>query len=301
MSGYHPCMHDAFHHAHLPLPRPTGPYTVIRTTQLVTSNDPLVLLGPQIDTATGLWSNITGWSIVDDTKPWSDANNSRRLAFDSMNNASWSAAQVTPAAFSAQIMNPGALQTTSGIVYAGRLRTAFKVRDRRGTTGKANAVQFISYNNPRLLAAAKLAFRGVQVDNVPFNMSELANFTEFTAYSNDALEGLGATGADFAGFAPQFIYNPQKIDLQLLVCCEWRVRFNPSNPAQASHIQHTHAPESFWMRCLHTAEAMGNGVIDIADRVAETGNAVFNASAGAYRAGRGLKALTSGSYLALGA
>lgn len=214
MNGFHPCMHDAFHHAHLPLPRPTGPYTVIRTTQMITTVDPLLILGPQIDTDTGKWSNIVGWSILDENKPWSDPNNSRRLAFDSMNNASWSAAQITPSAFSAQIMNPTALQTTSGIVYAGRLRTAFKVRDRKGTTGKANAAQFISYNNPRLLAAAKLAFRGVQVDNVPFNMSELANFTEFDAYANDSTEALGATGADFAGFAPQFIYNPNKINLQ---------------------------------------------------------------------------------------
>lgn len=299
MSGFHPCMHDAFHQCHLPLPRPTGPYTVIRTTQLITSDYKLLLLGPTYDGPKGRWTNAAAYGYVDSAKAGSATNNLYVFPFASMAGATWNGAQVTPAAYSVQLMNPQALQTTSGIVYAGRLRTSYKISENVGTTGDAIANQFISYNNPRLLAAAKLAFRGVQIDAVPFNMSDLADFTVRDVESATTFTG-SSTMNDNTGFAPIFVYNPQAIQLQYLVCCEWRVRFDPSNPAQASHVQHTNAPESIWMRCLHGAEALGNGVVDIADRVAETGNAVFNATAGAYRAGRGMRALGMGmSQLAL--
>lgn len=291
--GYHPCLHDAFHMAHLPLPRPTGPYTIIRTTQLVTSDAPLMVFGPTWDDTKGEWTNLMAYGLLDRTKSWSTANNVYQYTFESMKNGSWDAVQVTPAAFSVQLMNPGALQTTSGIVYGGRIRTSWKVTDHGSDTGDTVANQFISYNMPRLMASAKLAFRGTQTDAVPFNMSRLADFTQLHT-TDPGTTAVGSGTWDFAGFNPQFYYNPNNLNLQYLVCCEWRVRFDPSNPAQASHVQHTHANESIWMRCLHAAEAAGNGVIDIADRVAQTGNAIFGASASAYRAGRGMRALTAG-------
>lgn len=301
MSGYHPCMHDAFHMCHLPLPRPTGPYTVIRTTQLVVSDYSLIALGPTFDRQDGRWTNAAAYGVVDTTKALNSSNNMYVWPFSTLSGGSWNGAQITPAAFSVQLMNPNALQSTSGIVYGGRLRTAYKWSENITKTGDSIISEFISYNNPRLMSAAKLAFRGVQVDAVPFNMSELANFTPVKEESATTFTGNNGM-YDNNGFAPIWFANPGKISLQFLICCEWRVRFDPSNPAQASHIQHTHASENIWMRALHAAESIGNGVVDIADRVAETGNAVFGASASAYRAGRGLRALTSGmGALALGA
>lgn len=299
MTGFHPCMHDAFHQCHLPLPRPTGPYTVIRTTQLISSNYKLLLLGPTFDRGNSRWTNAAAYGWVDAAASTTASNNMYVWPFSTMAGSNWNGAQVTPAAFSVQLMNPGALQSTSGIVYAGRVRTAYKISEAGSITGTAIANQFISYNNPRLLASAKLAFRGVQMDAVPFNMSELANFTPI---QDNAASTFTASSAmnDNNGFAPIFVYNPNGIDLQYLVCCEWRVRFDPSNPAQASHVQHTHANENIWMRAMHAAEALGNGVVDIADRVAETGNAVFNAAGSAYRAGRGMRALGGAGALALG-
>lgn len=292
--GYHPCHHDAFSMVHLPLPRPTGPYTVIRTTQLITSTSKLVVLGPVYDTDYARWTNILGYGTLVDGE-LSTAKSVYRYVFDSMDNTTWAASQVAPAAFSVQLMNPNALQTTQGIVYGGRLRTAWKLNDHKSFTPQALANQFISYNMPRLMAAAKLAFRGTHTDAVPFNMSRLAEFTALERKTGGDTTVTGAAGTpDFSGFNPQFYWNPEGIKLQYLVCCEWRVRFDPTNPAQASHVQYQHADESIWMKALHAAEAMGNGVIDIADRVAQTGNAVFNASAGAYRATRGVRALTAG-------
>lgn len=295
--SYNPCCHDAFHLHHLPLPRPVGPYTVIRTTQVITSNAPLMVLGPVYDSGASTWTNILGYGALDAGKNWTDANNLYRYVFETMKKDTWKAAQVTPSAFSVQVMNPGALQKTEGIMYAGRIRTSYKVT---AQTGKVNdsAQELVSYNMPRLMASAKLAFRGVQVDSVPFNMSRLAEFTAITE-SDAGTTAVTGSGADFSGFNPQFFYNPDNISLQYLVCCEWRVRFDPSNPAQGSHVQHTHADESIWMRALHAAEAMGNGVVDIADRVAQTGNAIFGATASAYRAGRGMRAIGGAAQLAL--
>lgn len=291
--AFHKCCHDAFHMAHLPLPRPTGPYTVIRTTQLISSDAPLMILGPTWDSTLSEWGNVMAYGVLNVDKKFNDVGNVYQYTFENMKNGSWNAAQVVPSAFSVQLMNPNALQTTNGIVYGGRVRTSWKITDHTADTGSTVANQFISYNMPRLMAAAKLAFRGTQVDGVPFNMSRLADFTQLQTTDSKATQ-VGNGTWDFAGFNPQFYYNPAKIPLQFLVCCEWRVRFDPSNPAQASHVQHTHADESIWMRMLHAAEAAGNGVIDIADRVADTGNALFGASASAYRAGRGMRALTAG-------
>lgn len=296
---FHPCHHDAFHHFHLPLPRATGPYTVVRTTQYQEFGENLMFVGPFFDKAfaNGMWTDISCLEVVDETKPLSTTGNIRVHPFTMIRgNGSWTGAQVVPSAFSVQVMNPEALQTSKGIVYIGRVRTAQRLSDVRGTTGKAVANQLISYNNPRLCAAAKLAFRGVQVDCVPFNMSELANFT---SVSSPSFSALAAGTADPLGFAPVFIYNPNKIDLQLLICCEWRVRFDPSNPAQATHNLHHPAPESVWAQAQHYAEAIGNGVVDIADRVANTGNALFNAAGAGYRAVRGMQALRGATQLAL--
>lgn len=226
---FHPCLLDAFHHGHLPLPRPTGPYTVIRTTQLLHSNAPLMIFGPTVG-ADGYWTNTIAYGVLDSTKAIKTANNTFQYTMESMKSGSWSAAQMTPSAFSVQLMNPGSIQDTKGIIYAGRLRTEWKIADNLDVTGDAVANQFVSYNNPRLLSAAKLAFRGTQTDCVPFNMSYLANFTTQDVFDSKNIT-VSATTPNQRGFGPQFYYNPNALDLQFLVCVEWRVRLiHPIQP-----------------------------------------------------------------------
>jgi len=296
--GYHPCSHDAFHMAHLPLPRPTGPYSVVRTTQQVTTAYSLNFFGPMFDRGSGTWTSQLGVGVVEAADKPNTANNNYAWHFSQLGASTWDGAQVAPAAFSLQVMNPQAIQTTSGVIYLGRIRTALKLTDNLNTVYRDLANYVISYNNPRLCAAAKMAFRGVQVDLVPFNMSELSNFTKVESAA-DSTYTMSSNSFDFVGFAPMFIWNPQKVPLQLLICCEWRARFDPSNPAQATHVQHPHAPESFWARAMHGAEAIGNGVVDIAERVANTGNAIYNGMGAAYRVARGARALMGPAQLAL--
>lgn len=294
---YHPCHHDAFHHAHLPLPRAVGPYTVVRTTQILAKmNKPLALIGPVFDRSASRWSDICALEFQNIAGKIGDANNVKTLKFDTLvNNDSWKAAQVTPAAFSVQVMNPEALQTSHGMVYIGRIRTSLKPSEDLQETVQALANQLVAYNNPRLCAAAKLAFRGVQVDLVPFNMAELANFTTL---SSPSFTQYGSASPNPYGFAPMFIYNPDAINLQFLIACEWRVRFDPSNPAQATHALHPPAPESVWAQAQHMAEAVGNGVVDIADRVANIGQAVYGAMGSMYGVARGARALRGAAGMA---
>lgn len=295
---YHPCLHDAFHFSHLPLPRAVGPYAVIRTTKIIQSSLGLMMFGPKFDQDAGAWTNACADGYRDMTKSAGTANNMYGYVFDTIGTAAWGAAQITPAAFSVQIMNPESIQQTTGIMYVGRMRTDWKIKDNTATTGQQAADRFVSYNNPRLTSAAKLAFRGVQVDAVPFNMNLLSNFTSFKVDS-DGNFGASANTASFGGLAPIFAYNPKGVDLQYLVCCEWRVRFDPSNPAMASHVQHQAPSESVWQKCLNEAEAIGNGCIDIADKVANVGNSLFGAMGSMYRAGRGARAIAGAGRLAL--
>lgn len=287
---------DAFHHCHAPLPRAIGSYTVVRSTQLIDTNRVLNILGPVYDRSAGKWSDIASVSFNSGTATIGGTGNTRIDKFAVLGNATWNGCQSVPAAFSVQVMNPNALQTTSGIVYIGRIRTSLKLSEDLSQTVNDLANFLVSYNNPRLCSAAKLAFRGVQVDLVPYNMSELANFTPL---SSPTFTQYGANSPNPYGFAPMFIYNPNQIALQLLVCAEWRVRFDPSNPAQATHIYHPPMQESWWHQAQQSMEAMGNGVVDIAERVANTGQAVYNAMGSMYAVARGAGAIRNAAQLAL--
>jgi len=195
-----------------------------------------------------------------------------RGAFEAMGSESWSAASITPAAFSVQVMNPQALQSTSGMVYIGRCKNKVALSEGNLTqTFQDLADNLVSYSNPRLCAAGKLALRGVQIDAVPNNMSELAKFTTVDAQASgiDQLEPSNVRHQE--GFNPIFVYNPDGVPLQYLVCCEWRVRFDPSNPAYAACVSHKPTTDTKWWEHMEHAVRLGNGVIDIVERVAATG------------------------------
>lgn len=92
------------------------------------------------------------------------------------------------------------------------------------------------------------------------------------------------------GWAPMFVYNTggggdNSLELEYLVTTEWRVRFDLSNPASAGHRHHEVADDGIWNRMAREAAAMGPGVRDIADIVANVGRMAGEA--------RGLLALTA--------
>lgn len=270
---------NAFHPAHVSLPRPVGPYSVVRTTQVVSTTGKFMVFGPsQVafnpNPVGRTWTNGCGYIINNVNDPINAPDNVTGLKFESMSQSSWRGCQITPAAFSVQMMCGKPLQTAEGIIYIGRYRTMLDLSN-NPETGTALQNQFVSYNMPRLCSAAKLAFRGVHTDLVPFNMAAISNFTvmsDFTA-GEQTIGGVNIHPV-FEGFAPMCVANPNGLDLTFLVCCEWRVRFDPSNPAQGTHQRHAVSTDSYWEKAQAVMETMGHGVRDIADVVAETGTAV---------------------------
>lgn len=290
---------DAFAPQHLALPRPVAPYLTIRTTQLYkasTSNDAnkFHLFGPMMnggstgagDISTPGWTNafMLGPSALAGALTTSFGSTTelivRSSGFNSVAIGQWGAATVVPSAFSVQVMNPEALQTTNGIVYIGRAKNRINLATMTNTNVGADnwselANDLVSYTNPRLCSAAKLAMRGVQVDAVPNNMNELANFTQLSQFITSTQDQTASGWDDnFAGFNPIWVYNPDGVELQYLISCEWRVRFDPSHPAHAAAVHHAPSTDRTWSDLMGQAVSLGNGVIDIVERVAETGRAL---------------------------
>lgn len=189
-----------------------------------------------------------------------------------MLDASWQAAGLTPAAFSVQVMNPEALQTSTGMVYIGRVKNQFSLANQNlSSTVGALSQNLVSYCNPRICSAGKLALRGVQVDAVPSDMQALANFSPLATTTDGDFTAAATSDVDFAGFNPIFVFNPQGVELNALVTVEWRVRFDVSNPAHSACTYRPPSSERTWAQTMQQAVQLGNGVIDIVQAVSRLG------------------------------
>lgn len=281
-----PRVFNAFMPQHLPLPRNVGDYVTTRTTQVLNSTRGFHMfcpfrqnivseLAPSVDIADSVWTaNCALANINQSGQPIGDTANSTFTRFSTMVDsgsiaAGFAGCKLVPSAFSVQIMNPEALQTTTGIIYIGRAK---QVLDFRGSTQtwEEKANELISYTAPRLCSAAKLAMRGVHVDAIPYNMSSLASFDQLgPGFQGQTTYDGAAPFPD--GFAPIFVWNPGNVNLQYLICCEWRTRFDPNNPAHAAHHWHPLASDAQWARHIKRMSDEGCGARDITQGVADRG------------------------------
>jgi len=277
---------DAFDKTHVALPRAIAPYAVVRTTALTTiPAGQLALLGTMQRTndtdPTNLdthWSSAIGYHSVNAALAVNAATNTTLLGNTPPTLST--AGTVTPAAFSVQIMNQNPLQTTSGVVMASALDMIPQLRGSTRTYG-ALAGELTSFYAPRLMSAGKLALRGVQIDAIPGDMNELSNFCRLHEEPSDRnITNDILNGHRFGGFAPIFIDNTAGPSIDVLVSVEWRVRFDPFNPAVSSHTHH-HPSSDFDLGCvLRTMQTGAQSVVDIVQKVAHTGmmlNAMRNA------------------------
>lgn len=232
--------------------------------------------------AEGVWTEVVaianpdtpGWTLpINGTGSGSGNGKLFTLTVGPTNNG-----QYAPAACTIQIMNGEAIQTSSGMVEISRL-TYIPDLVATSDTWEDYTSAAMALNPPRLCSAAKLALRGVTTDLLPYNMSTLSNFTRSDRAHGSNVVNLGTIGLDFEGFAPCLVRNPDKVQLTYLVTVEYRVRFDPSNPACASHIHHHAVPEGVWDHLVSAMSNEGHGIVDIADVVAETGEAVGSAIA----------------------
>lgn len=123
------------------------------------------------------WSNLMAYGVKDLATAINGTDNVAKYVFANMADPSWDYSRMAPAAFSVQIMNSEAVQISSDYTfYIGRIKTIPGIHADLTLTGKGFGDNFIACNGPRLCSAAKLAFRGVQVNAVPYKMSALAQF-----------------------------------------------------------------------------------------------------------------------------
>jgi hypothetical protein len=271
---------NALHPCHLALPRSVGSYSVIRTTDNINANKTLMVFGclksPRTGYSETAWTNVIAVGSEAAASPINGTNNTLLCTSSGLDSSAINLSRMVPSAITVQIMNPEALQTTNGIVYIGRSKTVLDLNnDTRSWSTLAN--QLMQYSSPRLCSAGKLALRGVQVNAIPNNMSVLSDFVPRGVVEGSSGGFKTVTwdnsdfGGDFEGFAPIFVYNAGNIGLQFLVTIEWRMRFDPLNPAYAGHTFHPPATESMWHKVVSTAQSMAHGVEDIADVVADVG------------------------------
>jgi len=269
---------NAMHPCHLPLPRAVGGYTVVRTTDIVNTSKEAVMFGcfkgPGTEFTETCWLDtiaVTNASDGLELKINDPTGNAFFYGSSALGAASLNGVKLVPAAVTVQVMNGENLQNADGITYIGRSKTVLDLMG-NDRTWKEVMDELVAYSAPRLCSGGKLALRGVQVNAIPNNMSVLSDFVPRRIASNGKKEWTESTfPADFEGFGPIFVYNPDKMSLKYLVTIEWRMRFDPLNPAYAGHVNHPPASETTWSKVIADAESAGNGVMDIADVTADIG------------------------------
>jgi len=271
----------ALNNMHLPLPRAVGAYTVTKTTTIVTGSRAVMLFGcfkaNRNDYSDSSWLDTVAVGSNNAANPISGASNASFWADVAMASPGFDSCRLVPSAITVQVMCPKNLQQADGILYIGRSKV---VLDLMGDTRSWDdlAKELVSFSAPRLCSAGKLALRGVKVDAIPNNMSQLSNFAPrgiIDATTYDKTWNQGSFEANFEGFAPIFAYNPGRVDMQYLVTVEWRTRFDPGNPAYAGHTFHPVATDSCWNDTVKGMEAEGHGVIDMAEGIADFGDAAM--------------------------
>lgn len=276
---------DAFASAHAPLPRSVGPYTVVRTTRLFTTDSKFLMFGTFQNQ--GHWSNVIcaaankGFT----TTPINAASSTDFFisAAPGGNPTTIASSSFTccPSAISVQVMGQNSLQTASGQYAIGVVPARM---DFYGDTRSWNTVaqEFIAYMRPRLVSGGKLALRGVQMDSMPLSMNDCSEFLPMYPETGDKLANQWSSSLNWRpkGWAPMCVFNETEQEMSYLVTTEWRVRFDMSNPAVSSHSHHGVSSDNAWDSHIRRATAALPGVIDIAEKVANAGMALYRANQG---------------------
>lgn len=289
---------DATHPMHLPLPRAVGNYQVIRTSQVVdlaqiaaATSAPISQFGFFVPIASQSYAStsdltwISSCGILSSGGAINSVNGSYLVPMSGLDSLAL-AATIVPAALTVQIMNPTALSDANGIAYIGRSSAQYDLAGSSRTWTQLGN-EFVQFMAPRLCASGKLCLRGVKCSAYPLDMSDLSDFRTIRSSADaSGTDGQFTWSSDVIkpeGFSPIVFYNPNSIALQILVTIEWRVRFDPGNPAAASHSYHGVASDSTWGKLTSAMTSAGHGVIDIAEDGVEGAAMAAGAAAGLSR------------------
>jgi len=254
----------------LGLPRAVGPYTVIRTTVLHKSSSDFIMFAPFKDYGTEKWFS---WCGIEAVVPEHDVTHlSNTLIVRMPMHALGSACEAVPAGLTVQVMNPASLQNADGIFAMTRVNQQMAIGDSpAGVTWRELAGRVTANYFPRLLSGGKLAIKGVKCDSYPLDMTEYSDFMQISD-----ITGHQTTMNRFirpAALAPIIFVqnNEMPKTIEFLVTMEWRVRFDPGNPATSSHSFHNTLPDEAWNRVISAMSSMGHGVVDLGDDIVDAG------------------------------
>lgn len=263
----------------LGLPRAVGPYTVIRTTKLLKTNSSFVMLAPFAIESTGsaghAWRNWCGITGVDPALPVSDPGNTVPVVMPMQELGN--ACEVVPAALTVQVMNPAPLQTASGVYAMSRINQQLSLGGSTASYADMTG-RILSFYSPRLLTGGKLSLRGVKCSSYPLDMSEYSHFAPINSTTDAAFEWANTRIAP-AALAPIVIVqdNPLPQFLEYMVTIEWRVRFDPGNPATASHTHHDTLSDEAWNSVTRVMSSVGHGVEELSEDALEAGAMAYGA------------------------
>lgn len=264
----------------LGLPRAVGPYTVIRTTKLHRSNEKFVMFCPfryndsaSSTIANNSWYDWCGIESVTSSSDVTAANNTRTINMPMLGLGD--ACEVVPASMTVQVMNPSSLQNANGVFAMTRVNQQLMLgTSPAGLTYDEIAARIVSFYSPRLLTGGKLALRGVKSSAYPLDMSEYSNFAPVLQYSGE----LTWTGAACpSALSPIVVINETAADsteLEYMITIEWRVRFDPGNPATASHTHHDILQDDLWNEVVRAASTATHAVEELSEDTANEGRAI---------------------------
>lgn len=256
----------------LGLPRAVAPYTVIRTTRMHRSTSSVILFGTFMkEESNGVhWRNWCGVEAVDGASSINTAANTKSITMD-MASLGFGAALV-PAAITVQVMCPKPLQLAGGLYAMTRVNQNMNVGGSARTYDNLRDT-IISYFSPRMLTGGKLALRGVKCSGAPMDMGEYCDFAPLYADADETF-GWYLDVARPAALTPiAFVRDAESTDeaMSFLVTIEWRVRFDPQNPAAASHTHHDTLSDEAWNQVQKTMTMAGHGVEELTEDVTEAG------------------------------
>jgi len=250
----------------LGLPRAVGPYTVIRTTSLHPSSARFIMFCPFMREKDNrpAWLPWAGVEDVAASGAINDPNNTKPITMPMAQLLH--SCEVVPAAMTVQVMNPASLQQATGIFAMARVNQQL---DMGGNTITWEALKndCIAYYSPRMLTGGKLALRGVKCSSYPLDMTEYSHFCPVDQTLGTANFTWDSRARRPAALAPiVFLRDGDSSgDLEFMVTIEWRVRFDPGNPATASHTHHDTLSDEAWNDVVKTAAAAGHAVEELSE------------------------------------
>jgi hypothetical protein len=225
------------------------------------------MFAPFYDLNTERWFDWCGVEAVDSALSVSGPSNTNPINMPMLGLES--ACEVVPAALTVQVMNPASLQNADGLYAMARVNQQLNVGGSTVTYDNL-AARVVSFYAPRILTGGKLALRGVKSNAYPLDMSEYSKFSPIVNIDDP----FSWTSRQRSSALSPIVFVQQNTTpraIEFMVTIEWRVRFDPGNPATASHTHHDTLPDEIWNGVVKAASSVGPGVEELAEDAAAFG------------------------------